>query len=131
MPSTSIPSCVTAAAPPPKRQRRGGKIAEQADVAVLEQQTTHHLHASQHRQVVEFRQQRTGFGIGQEIRRGDDFAVAGVEPRHRLIVAHLALRQGHDRLQIEIDPLRFDGAADQADDGVAVEPAEGGDFAPA
>ena len=50
-------------------QRRRRKIAEQADVAVLEQQPPHHLHASQHRKAVELRQQRTGLGVGQEIRR--------------------------------------------------------------
>jgi len=30
------------------------------------------------------------------------------QPRHRLVIAHLALRQRHHRLQIEIDPVFLD-----------------------
>ena len=104
-------------------------IAEQPDVAVLEQQPAHHLDAAQHAQTVELRQQRTGFGKREEVRRGDDFAVTGIEPRYRLVVAHLALRQRDDRLEIKVDPLVLDRAADQRDDGVAIEPGEGGDSA--
>ncbi len=58
-------------------QRRAGHIAEQTDVAVLQQKPPHHLHAAQRRKMVELRHQRAGFGIGQEIGGGDQIAVVG------------------------------------------------------
>ncbi len=73
-------------------QGRAGEIAEQADVAVLEQQPAHHLHAAQHRKRVELRHQRARFGVREEIGRRDHLAAVRLEPRHRLVIAHLALR---------------------------------------
>ena len=39
------------------------------------------------------------------------------------------LRQRHDRLQVKIDPVRFNRTADHGDDGIPLEPAEGSDLA--
>ena len=93
-------------------QRRARKIAEHADLAVLEQQPAHHLHAAEHHQIVDLRHQAAGFGLGDEVGRQHHVAALGAQPRHRLVVAHLALRQRHDRLQIEVDAIGLDGAAD-------------------
>ena len=49
---------------------------------------------------------------------GDDLAVLGAQPRHRLVVAHLALRQRHDRLQVEIDAVGVGRLADRGDDAL-------------
>ena len=46
----------------------------------------------------------------EEIVRHQQRAVVGAQPRQRLVVAHLALRQRDDRLEIEIDPVGLDGA---------------------
>ena len=111
-------------------QGRRRKIAEQADVAVLQQQPAHHLHAAQHREIVELRHQRAGFGISEEIGRpATNSPLSALQPRHRFVIAHLALRQRHDRLQIEIDLAGLDGAADRCNDAVAVEAGESRDFA--
>ena len=65
---------------------------------------------------VELRHQRARFGVREEIGRRDHLAAIRLEPRHRLVIAHLALRQRHDRLQVEIDPVGLDGAAQERDD---------------
>ena len=91
-------------------QGRAGEIAEQADVAVLEQQPAHHLHATEHRQgrrasaSASPLRHKAGNPPPRRPRR------VRLEPRHRFVIAHLALRQRHDRLQVEIDPLGLDGA---------------------
>ena len=89
-----------------------GEIAEQADVAVLEQQPPHHLHAAEHHQIVDLRHQSAAFRQRHEVGREQHLAGLGAQPRHRLVVADLALRQRHDRLQIEVDAIGIDGAAD-------------------
>ena len=38
-------------------------LQNSADVAVLEQQPAHHLHAAEHRQIVDARHQAAGFGM--------------------------------------------------------------------
>ena len=43
-------------------------------------------------------------------------AVVGAQPRERLVVAHLALRQRDDRLEVEVDPVGLDGARELRDD---------------
>ena len=65
-----------------------------------------------------------GFRIFDEIAGRDHFAALGFHPRHRLVIAHIALGQRDNGLQIKIDPAGIDGAADQSDDVLAVEPAE-------
>ena len=55
---------------------------------------------------------------------GDDVALLGAQPRQRLVVAHLALRQRDDRLQIKIDAVGVDRLADQVDDALAAQAAE-------
>ncbi len=49
---------------------------------------------------------------GDEVGRVQHVAALGAQPRHRLVVAHLALRQRHDRLQVEVDPVGLDRVAD-------------------
>ena len=105
-------------------QRRGADIAEQADVAALELQAARHLHAAEQQQVVDLRHQADAFGVFDEIAGRDDVAFLGAQARQRFVVAHLALRQRDDRLQIEIDAVGVDRLADQIDDGVAAERAE-------
>ena len=94
-------------------QGRFREIAEQADLAVLEQQPPHHLHAAEHHQIVDLRHQAGAFApCGMKSAAGSDLAGLGAQPRHRLVVADLALRQRHDRLQIEVDAVGVDGAPD-------------------
>ena len=50
---------------------------------------------------------------GDEIGGRKDVALLRAQPRHRLVVAHLALRQCHDRLQVEVDAVGIDGRADR------------------
>ena len=56
------------------------------------------------------RHQPAGVGAVEEVGRSVDLAVVGAQPRQRLVVAHLALRQRDDRLEIEVDPVGLDGA---------------------
>ena len=88
------------------------EIAEQADIAVLEQQPPHHLHAAEHDEIVDLRHQAGALRQRDEIGGLQHVAGLGAQPRHRLVVAHLALRQRHDRLQIEVDAIGVDGAPD-------------------
>ncbi len=95
------------------RQRRSRDIAEQPDVPVLEQQPAHHLHAAEDHEVVDLRHQAGAFGLRNERSRVHHLAALVAQPRYRLVVAHLALRQRDDRLQIEIDTIGVDGLPDQ------------------
>ena len=52
--------------------------------------------------------------LRDEIGGQQHVAGLGAQPRHRLVVAHLALRQRHDRLQIEVDAIGVDGARGSA-----------------
>ena len=100
-------------------QRGRGDIAEQADVAVLELEPAHHLHAAEQQHVVDPRHQPAGLGRVEEFGRLQHGAVLGPQPGERLVVADLALRQRHDRLQIEIDAVGLDRGADDLDHLVA------------
>ena len=53
--------------------------------------------------------------IGDEIVGGENLILVVAQPRHRLVEAHLALRQRHHRLQIDIDPVFLDGALHRAE----------------
>ena len=53
--------------------------------------------------------QPAGFGDGDEIVGGENLVLVVAQPRHRLVEAHLALRQRHHRLQIDIEPVFLDG----------------------
>ena len=88
------------------------EIAEQADIAVLEQQPPHHLHAAEDDEIVDLRHQSGALRQRDEIGGLQDVAGLGAQPRHRLVVAHFPLRQRHDRLQIEVDAIGIDGAPD-------------------
>ena len=57
-------------------QRGCGDVAEQADLAVLELQAAHHLHAAEQQQLVDPRHQPAGFGRFEEIRRLQHVAFA-------------------------------------------------------
>ncbi len=99
-------------------------IAEQPDLAVLQLQAPHHLHAAEQQQIVDLRHQAGGFGILDEIGGRNDVAGFGPQPRHRLVEAHLALRQRHNRLQVKIDPAGIDCAGNQLLDALAGQPGE-------
>ena len=47
--------------------------------------------------------------VGDEIVGGEHLVLVVAQPRHRLVEAHLALRQRHHRLQIDIEPVFLDG----------------------
>ncbi len=64
--------------------------------------------------------------IVDEIAGGDDVALFAAQARQRLIVAHFALRQRDDRLQIKIDAVGIDRLVDQRDDVVAAQTARSG-----
>ncbi len=59
----------------------------------------------------QLREARVGQRRGGKIAEQAD-AVLGIEPGQRLVIAHLALRQSDDGLQVQIDPAAFDGGAD-------------------
>ena len=86
-------------------ERGGTEIAEQPDVAALQQQTAHHLHAAEHRKIVDLRHQADAFGDIDKIDGRNDVAGIGAQARHRLVVPHLALRQSHDGLQVQVDTV--------------------------
>ena len=81
------------------RERRGRHVAEQADLAVLGREPPHHLHAAEHHQIVDRRHQPAASAWLEEIVRREQRAVVVAQPRQRLVVAHLALRQRDDRLE--------------------------------
>ena len=106
-----------------------GEIAEQADIAVLEQ--------SRRTTCTQRNTERpSSFGISEPAsrtggnRRPRRPRRSRLQPRHRLVVADLALRQRHDRLQIEIDAVGLDGGAQERDDGFPVEAGERCDRVP-
>jgi hypothetical protein len=105
-------------------QRRCADIAEHADVAALQLQAARHLHAAKQQQVVDLRHQADAFGVIDEVAGRDDVAFLGAQARQRLVVAHLALRQRDDWLQIKIDAVGVDRLADQFDDALAAHIAE-------
>ena len=105
-------------------QRRGADIAEYPDVAALHLQAARDLHAAEHQLIVDLRHQADGFGIFDEVAGRNDVAFLGAQPRQRLVVAHLALRQRDDRLQIKIDTIGVDRLADQLADALAAQAPE-------
>ena len=58
--------------------------------------------------------------LRDEIGGRHDFALLRAQPRHRLVVADLALRQRHDRLQVEVDAVGVDGAANEGQQSSAI-----------
>jgi len=43
---------------------------------------------------------------GDKIVGGEDLVLLVAQPRHRLVEAHLALRQRHHRLQVDVEEAR-------------------------
>ena len=97
-------------------ERRRRDVAEHADVLVADHQPAQHLHAAEHHDVIDLAHQAGGFRGGDEIVGGQDLVLVVAQPRHRLVEAHLALRQRHHRLQIDVDAVGFDGALDGGED---------------
>ena len=81
---------------------------QHADVLVAHHQPAQHLHTAQHHHVIDAPDQPAGFGRADEIVGGENLVALVAQPRHRLVIAHLALRQRHHRLQIEIEPVFLD-----------------------
>ena len=52
-----------------------------------------------------------GFRHRNEIVGGEQLILVVAQPRHRLVEAHLALRQRHHRLQVDVDPVFLDRAS--------------------
>ena len=80
-------------------------IAEYADILVAHHQPPQHLHASQHHHVVDPPDQPGVLGGADEILGSEDLVLFVAQPRHRFVEAHLALRQAHHRLQINVDAV--------------------------
>ena len=89
-------------------ERRRGDVAEHADILVAHHQPAQHLHAAQHHHVVDPSDQPGGFRDRDEIVGGENLVLVVAQPRHRLVEAHLALRQRHHRLQIDVDAVFLD-----------------------
>jgi hypothetical protein len=79
----------------------------------LSWQAAHHLHAAEQQKLVDLRHQPPA-SAARGNSRAQHGAIRGAEPRERLVVADLALRQRDDRLQIEIDAAGIDRVADGA-----------------
>ena len=94
------------------RQRIAGNVAEHADFAALLHETPHDLHAAEQQQIVDHRHQAHGRSHFHILRRHDEGAVFGAQARQRLVEAQLALRQAHDRLEIEVDAVFLERGAD-------------------
>ena len=103
----------------------GDDIAEQSDLAIFQQQPAQHLHAAEQHQVVDLRHQAGGFGMARKSAGRMSVPCVGAQPGHRFVIAHLALRQRQDRLQIEIDAIGIDRFADDGDDLLAALPLNG------
>ncbi len=70
----------------------------------------------EYQKVVDLRHQADGFGKVDEFAGRDDVAFFGAQARHCFVVAHLALRQRDDRLQIKVDAVGVGGPPDQIAD---------------
>ena len=68
-----------------------------------------------------------GLGKFQEVSGSDHFPAVGFQPRQRLVITHLALRQRYDRLQEKIERIARDGTRNQGNDAGLIETAEGRD----
>ena len=90
-------------------ERRRGDVAENSDLLVAHHQPAQHLDATQHHHVIDPADQPAGFGDADEIVGGEDLVPVVAQPGHRFVEAHLALRQAHHRLQIDVDPVLLDG----------------------
>ncbi len=101
-------------------QGRRRDVAEHSNLAVFRQQPARHLDAAEQHEMVDLRHQAGRLRVGEEVDGRDDFAVAGPQPRHRLVVAPLALRQRDDGLQIEVKPIGLDRSADHGEDGIVL-----------
>ncbi len=94
-------------------ERGRGDVAEHADVLVAHHQAAQHLHTAQHHHVIDAPDQSAGFGDGDEIVGGQHLVLVVAQPRHRLVETHLALRQRHHRLQVDVEPVFLDGVLDR------------------
>jgi len=89
-------------------QSLAGDVAEDADVAALLGQAAHDLHAAEQQQIVHHAHQARLAGHRDILGRHDDLAIVIAQPRQRLVIAQLALRQADHRLQIKIDAILFE-----------------------
>jgi hypothetical protein len=94
------------------RQRRLRQAAEHTNVAVLEHKPAHDRDAAEDQEIVDLRHQSGAFGERDEVARVQYLTGLAAQPRRRLVVADLAVRQRDDRLEIEIEAIGLDGAAD-------------------
>ena len=97
-------------------QRRRRHVAEHADILVAHHQPAQHLHTAQHHGMIDPSDQACALGDADKIVGGQNLVLVVAQPRHRLVVAHLALRQRHHRLQIDIEPVLLDRIPDGADE---------------
>ena len=93
-------------------QRVAGDVAEDADLAALLRQAPHDLDAAEQQQIVHHAHQPGWRRHLDILGRHDHRAVLGAQPRQRLVIAQLALRQADDGLQVQIDAVFFQAGAD-------------------
>ena len=97
-------------------KRRRGDIAEYSDVLVAHHQPAQHLHAFQHHGVIDPPDQPGSLRDRNEVVGGEKLVPVVAQPRHRLVKAHLALRQRHHRLQENVDPVFLHRASHGSED---------------
>src|SRR5262249_45395885 len=100
-------------------QRLGREIAEHALKPRLRSQTAQQLHAFDQHHIVDAGQEVLALGELQIVARRYERVVAGANAGRGVIKTELAVGQGHDRLEIEFDPVPFDSVAQISQHGVA------------
>ena len=93
-------------------QRRSRQIAEQSDFAVLHEKPADDLNTAENDEVIELRHEPAALSLRHKLGFVHSLAGRAAQARHGLIETDLASRQGHDRLQVEIDTICVDGVAD-------------------
>ena len=94
-------------------ERRGGHVAEHPDLLVAHHQAPQHLYATQHHGVIDASHQAGGLDEGQEIFGREHLIILVANSRHRFVEADFALRQGHHRLQVDVEPVFLDRGFDR------------------
>ena len=95
-----------------------GNVAEDADAAVALGEAADDLHAAEYQEVVHRAHQVGAAGGVQEIGWQDQRAIGAAQAREALIEGDAALRQRHDRLQVQVDTAGLQRFAYVAQQGV-------------
>jgi hypothetical protein len=91
-------------------------VAEHADILVADHQPAQYLNTAQHHGVIDASDQAGTLGGADEVLRHQDLVLVVAQPRNCFVVAHLALRQRHHWLQIDVEAVLLDGAFHRGDE---------------